>query len=103
MPSLTLHRIKRPDQVAVLRKLKVSIDGKVAFSLAPDESHSIVLPAGKHVVVAKMDWVRSQPLSVDLNSDTLCDVSMPHTNEHWYDIFKPFNAFKNLRIVVEIK
>jgi hypothetical protein len=103
MPSLTVHRIKRSDQVARLRKMKVSIDGNVAFALAPGESQSITLPEGTYVVVGRMDWTKSQPVSVDLDSNALCEVSMPYTNEHWYDIFKPFNAFKNLRIVVEIK
>jgi hypothetical protein len=83
--------------------MKVSVDGEVVFALAPDERRSIELPVGAHVVVAKMDWVKSQPLAVDLDSDALCEVSMPHKYEHWYDILNPVATFRNVGIVAEIK
>jgi hypothetical protein len=103
MPVLTVQRLRGTDQVARLRKIKVSVDDDVVLALAPGESQSVTLAEGTHLVAGRMDWIKSQPVSVELFSDLLCEVSMPHANEHWYDIFKPFNAFKNLKITVEIK
>lgn len=101
MPLITVDRIRRSDHVARLRRIKIRIDDDVAFSLGPGESCSAQVSPGHHVIVANLDWVRSPPVTFDVDDeDRQYTVSMPNVIMHWYEIFQPWKTYKQMAIVL---
>ncbi len=64
MPILNVQR--RREWANGLRDYKIFIDGKLAGTVANGGQKSFELPAGPHMIVAKVDWAQSPEVDVVL-------------------------------------
>lgn len=64
---------------ALLRRIWVRVDGLRVAGLRPGQSARVSLDGGDHVVQATLDWIRSEPLALQLDADetTSLEVSCP--------------------------
>ena len=53
-----------------IRRCSILVDGSHAAYVKHGETISITVDDGAHEVIAKMDWCRSDPLSVNVQSGT---------------------------------
>lgn len=62
--------LRRPhDFGAMLRRIWVKVDGHRVAGLRPGQSAWVSLDEGQHVVQASLDWIRSAPLTLQLDAD----------------------------------
>jgi len=52
-----------------MRQLKIRVDGHQVAALHPDEEAVVELSAVPHVVRGKMDWIRSNNLTVHIPAE----------------------------------
>jgi hypothetical protein len=64
---LRLHRRRSPKSDR-FRAYKVAVDGKVVGSIRYDEEQTFDVAPGLHDVRLRLDWCRSEPVSVDLTA-----------------------------------
>jgi len=58
-------RFIRTSQYAdMLRTYQLRIDGRNVGTIARDDAFEVVVPAGDHLIEARIDWARSRPLAV---------------------------------------
>lgn len=91
----TLH-LRRPyDAGAVLRRIWVTVDERRVAGLWPGQSISLNIEGGPRIVQAAMDWIRSEPLSVQLGDAeaVALEVSFP-VRAYWRTWVKPRTALK---------
>jgi hypothetical protein len=93
-----LLQVTRRGSWALLRKLKVEIDGRVVLLLPRGVTVTAQVQSGSHEVVAKMDWARSAPLEVICSDEeaTELEVVVPGSLllAPWRAIFSPGNLFQ---------
>ncbi|GAB2585371.1 hypothetical protein Aab01nite_52960 [Paractinoplanes abujensis] len=58
--------VRAPDAAALARRMTFLLDGRPVARLKRGESVRVTVPAGRHVVQARMDWLRSRPLDLTL-------------------------------------
>ena len=59
--------VKRPSQYAdMVRRYRLYIDGRRVGTIKRSEELAFELPAGEHEIVARIDWCRSNFLSVTM-------------------------------------
>lgn len=76
MPTITVRR--GDNWQDMMRKFKVLIDGEVVGKIGRKKSIDTEVSTGPHEVTLKLDWVESQPLTVDTSSgdvSVFCDPS----------------------------
>jgi hypothetical protein len=77
MVFMGVLKIGRSSQwVNRLRKIKILVDGTPAGAVAHGETLELSLPAGTHQVSAKLDWCRTDPLSVDIPRNGIVDLEL---------------------------
>jgi hypothetical protein len=72
--------LSRPhDSGGLLRRIWVRVDGQRVAGLRPGQSARVSLDGGEHVVQAALDWIRSEPLALQLDADETAslEVSCP--------------------------
>ena len=69
----------RTGKYAYLRKLTIEVDGQPAVRLSHGAEAAIDVAAGRHSIMARMDWARSPLLEVDCEAtDTIrIEVGVP--------------------------
>jgi hypothetical protein len=67
------------DGGGILRRVHLEIDGRQVARLRQYQGIDLQLPAGRHTVVARMDWVASASLDIDLaqGEDLQLEVALP--------------------------
>jgi hypothetical protein len=67
---------------ALLRDLKVIVDGERVGGLRPRQYLSVELPDGRHTVRGRMDWTTCRPIDVLVSATepTFVELSMPFTS-----------------------
>lgn len=63
MAKITI--VRKSESMGVLRRLKILLDGKVVGWVKDGQSQTIEVPEGAHEVSVKMDWVKSNRVTVD--------------------------------------
>jgi hypothetical protein len=63
------------DTGAFLRRLSFRVDGRRVARVRRGRPARVEVPAGIHVVQARMDWLRSAPLELDLAADATVSVT----------------------------
>jgi hypothetical protein len=61
---------RAPDAGGLLRRMTFRIDGRPVARLRRGHSADIELAAGAHVAEASMDWLRSEPVRLNLADGT---------------------------------
>ncbi|MGZ5875893.1 MAG: hypothetical protein ACXWKP_27775 [Bradyrhizobium sp.] len=61
----TLRLVRPSLYVDRFRSYKILLNGKKAGRIGNDRTLEIVAPAGSITIEAKMDWTRSQPLTIN--------------------------------------
>lgn len=71
----------------MLRRIKVTVDGRVVAALKPRETATVELAPGAHVLTASMDWARSPQLHFEIapGGAVSVQVSLPFAS-----VFKSF-------------
>jgi hypothetical protein len=64
---ITVRRSQRA--FFLLRRVTIEVDGRVAARLWRRASDQLDLPAGNHIVRARLDFLRSAPVLLDLPGD----------------------------------
>jgi hypothetical protein len=79
------------DTVGVFRRIVVRIDGVVALRLRVNQSKTLSLANGTHRVTARMDWVRSRELVIDVSDEStvILETAMPWRFLTWLFTTKP--------------
>ena len=54
-----------------LREYKIYIDGQIVDSIAEDETKTLNLEKGKHELLLKIDWARSNMVCFELEDDEI--------------------------------
>ena len=67
MAKITI--VRKSENVGALRRLKILLDGKVVAWVKDGQSQTIEVPRGVHEVSVKMDWVKSNRVTVDGEAD----------------------------------
>lgn len=73
-------RVRRgADSFGVLRRMLIEVDGTVVARLRPNQEQTVTVGAGRHVLRARMDWTRSEPVEVHIGDDdeALFETSLP--------------------------
>lgn len=73
-------RVRRDrDSAGFLRRILIKLDGVDWCGLRPGEEQTVVVAAGRHVLQARMDWITSKPLVVEVDADEVIEIgtSMP--------------------------
>lgn len=68
MPTIEVGR-PDTDTFGMFRRIMVDLDGRRAAGLRPGDHAAIEVGPGRHELVARMDWFRSEPLVLDLAPD----------------------------------
>ena len=92
--------LNRPhDSGAMLRQIWVKVAGQTVAGLRPGQSARISVNTGEHVVQAALDWIRSEPLALQLSAgqSTALEVSCP-ARAYWQTWFRPSRALDLRRI-----
>jgi hypothetical protein len=70
-------KIVRPSQYAdMLRSYQIMLNGEKAGSIARNDVLEIAAPAGKATIAARIDWGRSQPLTIDTKPGETVEVEV---------------------------
>ena len=70
-------KIVRSSQYAdMLRSYRIMLNGETVGSIARDSVLEIVAPAGKATIEARIDWGRSQPLTIDARPDETIEIEV---------------------------
>jgi len=88
-------RVRRPgNQAGWMRQLKIRVDGHQVAALHPDEEAVVELSAGPHVVSGKMDWIRSNNLTVHIPAEgqLTVEVSSPFSLRNTFLMRFPIHA-----------
>ncbi len=88
-------RVRRPtNQSGSMRQLKVRVDGHQVAALHPDEQAVVELDVGPHVVSGKMDWIRSNNLTVHIPAEgqLTVEVSSPFSLRNTFLMRFPIHA-----------
>jgi len=88
-------RVRRPtNQSGSMRQLKVRVDGHQVAALHPDEQAVVQLSVGPHVVSGKMDWIRSNNLTVHIPAEgqLTVEVSSPFSLRNTFLMRFPIHA-----------
>jgi len=73
-------RVRRErDSAGFLRRILIELDGADWCGLRPGEEQTVAVPAGRHVLRARMDWITSKALVVEVDADEVIELetSMP--------------------------
>lgn len=81
-----------------LRTYLILIDGALSRAIGSGQTVRIELPSGHHDVVAKVDWCRSKPLGIDMDSDGERYVRIGSVIKWWYFLFIPPFALGSLHL-----
>jgi len=69
--------IKRPAQnVDMVRRYRLYIDGKRVGAIKRDATFDMDVAAGEHTLVARLDWVRSNFLTVTIREDEVTEIEV---------------------------
>ena len=72
--------VKRPSQYAdMLRRYRLYIDGRRVGTIKRSEELAFELPAGEHEIVARIDWCRSNFLSVTIREGATTEIEVGAT------------------------
>lgn len=66
----TLHLTREPDTGGILRRMTFYVDGLAVARLRRGQSADIEAVVGVHTVEVRMDWLRSEPLTVEAVNGT---------------------------------
>ena len=70
LPVMAFLEVTRQrDSFAVVRKLKIEVDGVLVLELPRGSTATVQVDPGQHEVVARVDWERSLPLEVTCTED----------------------------------
>ncbi len=70
-------KIVRPSQYAdMLRSYQIMLNGEKVGSIARDDVLEVTAPAGKATIEARIDWARSQPLTIDAKPGETVEVEV---------------------------
>ncbi|GAB3189781.1 hypothetical protein FHX75_111487 [Micromonospora palomenae] len=97
MATLILGR--PPYDSALLRRIRVTVDGRRVAGLRPGRSASLTVESGQHVVQASLDWTRSEALTVRVgDGETVAlEVSCP-VRAYWQTWAAPSRALDIRRV-----
>jgi hypothetical protein len=74
-------RLVRPSLLADrVRSYKILLNGNVAGSIGHDSTLEIAAPAGAITLLAKLDWVRSAPLTIHTVPRQVVEIEV---RNHW--------------------
>jgi hypothetical protein len=74
-------RVVRPGAFAdLIRSYDILLNGKSVGSIANKGTLEIAAPAGANTIEAKIDWGRSQPLTVEAAADQTVEIEV---SNHW--------------------
>ena len=74
-------RLVRPSLlVDVLRSYRILVNGREAGKIGNNSTLEIGVPAGPVTIEARLDWVRSQPLTIDAVPGQTLEVEV---RNHW--------------------
>lgn len=67
------------DAAGYFRRIKITLDGVTVVRLRPGKSATVTLPSGVHQLGGAMDWVRSEDILVNADTDdgTAYEFSLP--------------------------
>lgn len=82
MGKLILTRSRQP--IAILCLFQIVIDGRRLASINHGQTAVIELSAGHHEVMAWIDWCRSNPLGIEVDSQGTNYVEVGATMGWWY-------------------
>jgi hypothetical protein len=63
-----------------LRRYKIFIDGAQVGTIARDAVLDLEVPSGPHTIEARIDWGRSQPLTIEATPDQRIEIEV---SNHW--------------------
>jgi len=70
-------RIVRPSQYADrIRSYRILLNGRDAGKIAADSTLAIAAPAGQVTIEARIDWARSQPLTINAAADRPIEIEV---------------------------
>jgi len=69
-PTGCLTLARRVDPTGFARRFRVLIDGRRVGLLSPGEVAHFPIATGKHTVAVRMDWYRSESLTIEMAADT---------------------------------
>ncbi|SCG51682.1 hypothetical protein GA0070623_1953 [Micromonospora rifamycinica] len=72
MPTVIF--VRGIDTIGAGRKFRIYVDGQLAAKLGNSDRISIEIGAGSHVVQARLDWLRSPPLTLELTTGDVVTV-----------------------------
>ncbi|WP_405111404.1 hypothetical protein OG559_01495 [Micromonospora sp. NBC_01405] len=64
------------DAIGAGRKFRIYINDELVAKLGRSDRISLEVGAGKHVLRARLDWLRSAPLSVRIEADEVINVEV---------------------------
>ena len=69
---MTTIQITRPNEwTNRLRKYKIYLDDNHAGTISNNTTLDLYVPAGKHILIAKMGWYGSQEIEIDIKEDEI--------------------------------
>jgi hypothetical protein len=74
MPTLVVTRAR--DFEGILRSYVVILDGVRVGRVWRGQTLELKIPQGRHVIAAKIDWCRSDPIVIDCDADEACYVEV---------------------------
>ena len=71
------------DAAGYFRRIKITLDGAPVARLRPGKSATVALPPGVHQLGGAMDWVRSEDITVEADSDdgAAYEFSLPFSSD----------------------
>jgi hypothetical protein len=74
-------RLVRPSLlVDVLRSYRILVNGREAGKIGNNSTLEVKIPAGPVTIEARLDWVRSQPLTIDAVPGQALEIEV---RNHW--------------------
>ena len=86
-PSATLHLHRRVKPVQPLLVYAVEIDGRPVAELAVAQHRSVEVVPGRHHVQAKVLWMSSPELEVDLEAGSEVTIEIAPDMKHLWNMF----------------
>ena len=86
--------VQRPwDATGLFRRLKIELDGATVARLRNNQSHVQEVRPGTHTVRAKLDWLSSPVLSIELQAhERLIVIVSPGVRSIGASLFRPSQA-----------
>jgi hypothetical protein len=67
MATLKIHRAN--DYINALREYRLFVDGQKIGTISNNQTKDFEIPAGRHTLIARIDWCSSPELSFELNDN----------------------------------